>query len=80
TNTAIAKIKLGDVLVRRGRLNDAKEHLRAGYEVLAAQATPGSRWLRTARERLAEIYAEEGDAARASRFRTELAAESPSGD
>ncbi|MGD2068493.1 MAG: serine/threonine-protein kinase [Gemmatimonadota bacterium] len=71
-STGIARIKLGRVLMLRGRPADAEEHLRAGYDIVAAQAEPSVSWIRAARSDLVEVYEALGRPDQADRFRREL--------
>nr|MBA2244108.1 serine/threonine protein kinase [Gemmatimonadota bacterium] len=73
-HTAIARIKLGRVLVRQGRHREAEGHLLAGHNTLAAQAKPSVNWLRKAREDLVMVYQALGESQKAAQFQGELAA------
>lgn len=54
SNTGIARLKLGRVLLRRGKHADAERELLAGLSVLEKQMEPTSPWLQTGRKDLAE--------------------------
>ncbi len=53
---AIAEIKLGRVLVRQTRYQEAEEHTLAGFQALTKQANSSVTWLQSARQDLAAIY------------------------
>jgi serine/threonine-protein kinase len=72
-DTGIARIKLGRVLFRQGRLREGEVELRAGYEIVRAQAAPTVSWLRGARTDLTSIYDSLGQTDEAERFRREQA-------
>ena len=72
-NTGIARIKLGRTLRLAGRLKDAEIESRAGYDVLAAQASPSISFLRAARDDLLLIYEATGEPEKAQRLREEIA-------
>jgi tetratricopeptide (TPR) repeat protein len=73
----VARVRLGRVLLRQGRWEDARSESLAGYELLKKQAKPPPRWLHDAREDLAaELRALHLDL-EAARFETELAVDSP---
>jgi eukaryotic-like serine/threonine-protein kinase len=74
SNTGIARIKLGRVIRLRQRWPEAIEELRAGLEILGAQADPGSRFMQMARRDLAQIYELIGNAAEAERWSRDHAA------
>jgi serine/threonine-protein kinase len=76
-NTAIAQIKLGRALVRQKRYQEAEEHTLAGYAILTKQASPSLDFLQGARADLVRIYDALGPREKATRFRTELAANEP---
>src|SRR5690606_4698049 len=76
-NTAIARVKLGRVLARRGQRAEAEVESRAGYEIIKAQADPSSNWLRFVRGDLVEAYEALGRPEEAARFRAELVATAP---
>ena len=71
--TGVARLKLGRLLLLRGRPDQARDELLAGYEVLEAQANPSSDWLKGAAKNLAEAYEALGDSASASHYRDVLA-------
>jgi len=56
-DVAFARIKRGRLLLETGRFCDAAAQLRAGLDVLEAQANPAMSWIRTAREALAAAEA-----------------------
>jgi serine/threonine-protein kinase len=68
-NTGIGRIKLGRLLLRQARLEEAERESRAGYEILAGQASPSVSWLQNARADLVSIYEQLGRPAEAARFR-----------
>ena len=72
-DTGIARIKLGRVLFRQGRLPEAEGELRAGYEIVRAVSAPTVSWLRGARQDLATLYDEMGQPDEARHFRREQA-------
>ena len=72
-NTGIARIKLGRLLVRSGRTDEAEGHLLAGETILARQGNPSLSWLREAYVALVAVYEAAGDTERAARYRTALA-------
>lgn len=55
-NEAITRIKLGRVLLRQNRFQEAESESLSGYRILSQQATPSLAYLRSAREDLAAIY------------------------
>ncbi len=73
-NTGIARIKLGRTLRLAGRYAEAERESLAGYEVLAAQASPSISFLRAARDDLVMIYEATAQPEKASRYRAEIAA------
>ena len=73
-NTGIARIKLGRTLRLAGRYADAEIESLAGYEILAAQASPSISFLRAARDDLVLIYEATGQTEKAAGFRQEIAA------
>jgi serine/threonine-protein kinase len=72
-NTGIARIKLGRVLLRQGKVAEAAAQSLAGYEILVKQANPAISFLRAARLDLVAAYDSLGRPERAARFRAELA-------
>jgi len=70
-NLAIDRIKLGRVLLRQGRYQEAERESRAGYDVLAGQANPLVSWLRSARTDLIALYEALGRPDEAARFKRE---------
>ena len=73
-NTGIAQIKLGRVLLKEGRFQEAEEHTHAGYDNLTRQANPGISFLQAARKDLAAEYQALGQLQLAQRYRLELTA------
>ena len=76
-STAIARARLGHVLVLEKQYTEAEEHLLAGYEVLTKQPGPQASRLQTARTDLATVYEALNRPDQASKFRAELAANAP---
>jgi serine/threonine-protein kinase len=72
-NTAIARIRLGRVLLRQKRWREAAAESRAGYDLLVQQAKAPVSWLQGARQDLATAYEELGDTEQSRRFRQEHA-------
>ena len=68
-DVAIARIKLGQLLARGERHQEALAELTAGLEVLAAQASPSMSWIEFARDEIAAVYEDLGDPDRAAEFR-----------
>ena len=52
-NTGVARIKLGEVLLADGRLDDARRESLAGYGIVAKQPGTGDTWLQMARKDVA---------------------------
>ncbi|HXB25073.1 MAG TPA: serine/threonine-protein kinase [Gemmatimonadaceae bacterium] len=52
-NTGVARIKLGEVLLADGRLDDARRESLAGYGIVAKQPGTGNTWLLTAQKDVA---------------------------
>lgn len=73
-DTGIARIKLGRVLARQGRLVEAEREVRAGYDIVSARSEPTVSWLRGARTELTTIYEALGRPDDARFFRDEQAA------
>jgi eukaryotic-like serine/threonine-protein kinase len=76
-NTGIAQIKLGRVLAREKRYQEALGYSLAGYQTVAKQASPSLEYLQAAREDLAKIYDALGQPEQAAKFRAELEANRP---
>jgi serine/threonine-protein kinase len=72
-NTGIARIKLGRVLLREKRFEEAEKEVRGGYEILRTQASPSITYMRNARQDLSAIYAALHRDAEKKRFERELA-------
>src|SRR5580700_875134 len=72
-NIAIARVRLGNVLLREKRYTTAETETRAGYELLLQQSTPPSHWVQVARTDLLAEYDAMNDAEKAAKIRTELA-------
>jgi serine/threonine-protein kinase len=73
-NTGIAQIKLGRVLLRERRFNEAQEQTHAGYDNLTRQTNPGTSFLQAARTDLTADYDALGQPQLAQHYRMELAA------
>lgn len=73
-STGIVQIKLGRVLLREGRYQDAEAHSSAGYGILAKQTSPSMRFRRFACEDLAAEYEALHQPEKAKQFQAELAA------
>lgn len=56
-STGIGRIRLGRCLLRQERAAEAEPQTRAGFEIVAAQATPWVSWPRSARADLAALRA-----------------------
>jgi eukaryotic-like serine/threonine-protein kinase len=67
-NIGIARIKLGRVLLREGKVEEAEQQSLAGYEILAKQTNPTVSWLRSARNDLIEAYSRLHQPEKATRF------------
>ena len=65
----ITRIRLGSVLRGERRYKDAEGESHGGYEILMKQTSPTVKWLKTAREDLAEDYAALGLPGEAAKFR-----------
>lgn len=72
-NTAIARIKLGRVLMREHKYREAEDHLMAGYKVLTKQARPSLVWILWVREDLADLCDALDQPGKANGFRVEVA-------
>ncbi len=72
-NTGVARIKLGRALVRQGRYREGETELTVGLAVVAPQSSPGSQWLRMAREELVTAYTALKQPADAEKYRAALA-------
>ncbi len=72
-NTGIGRIKLGRTLIRDGRFREGAAESRAGYDIVARQASPGVSFLRAARRDLVVAYDSLGERELAARFRAEIA-------
>jgi serine/threonine protein kinase/tetratricopeptide (TPR) repeat protein len=73
-NTGIAQIKLGRVLLRERRFDEAEQRTHAGYDNLSRQTNPGTSFLQAARTDLTAEYDALGQPQLAQRYRIELAA------
>jgi serine/threonine-protein kinase len=78
TNTAIARIKLGRVLLREDRYREAEVETLAGYQILGKQASPSVSWMKNARKDLAEIYTALREPEKAREFRDPEPSKAPS--
>jgi eukaryotic-like serine/threonine-protein kinase len=75
-NTGIARIKLGQSILRQGRFAEAEPESRAGYEILKNKMDPKVSWLVNARKNLIEEYDALHKPEEAAKFRAEQAAAS----
>jgi eukaryotic-like serine/threonine-protein kinase len=75
-NTGIAHIKLGRALLRQARFAEAAVESRAGYDVLAKQASSGMSFLQNARKDLVTEFDSLKQPVRGAPFRAEFVAES----
>jgi serine/threonine-protein kinase len=75
-NTGIARVKLGQTLLRQGRYAEAETESRAGYEILTKKMDPKVSWLINARKNLTEEYEALHKPEEAAKFRTEQSAAS----
>jgi eukaryotic-like serine/threonine-protein kinase len=75
-NTGIARIKLGQSILRQGRFAEAEPESRAGYEILKNKMDPKVSWLVNARKNLIEEYDALHKPDEAAKFRAEQAAAS----
>ncbi|MBZ5552782.1 MAG: serine/threonine-protein kinase [Acidobacteriia bacterium] len=73
-NVGIGRVRLGHVLVLEHRYSEAEGESRAGYEILMKQSSSPAKWLRMAREDLAEEYGALKQPEKAREFSTELTA------
>jgi len=73
-NTGIARIKLGQAILRQGRYAEAEPESRAGYEILAKKMDPKVSWLVNARKNLIEEYDALHNPEEAAKFRAEQSA------
>ena len=74
TNTGIAHVKLGRVLLRERRFAEAQVETQAGYDVLVKQASASLSFLISARKDLVAEFDTLGQPEKAARYRAELAA------
>jgi serine/threonine-protein kinase len=72
SNTGIARIKLGRVLLRQQRYAEAVQESLAGYEILVPQMDAGVSYLRAARTDLVAAYTSLGQAEMGVRYQAEL--------
>jgi serine/threonine-protein kinase len=72
-NTGIARVKLGRALLGQRRHAEAEQESRAGYTILAGQASPPAVWLQRARADLVAEYEALGRPDAAARIRAEVA-------
>ena len=54
-NSAVARLRLGRILLREGRLKDAEAESLEGYKYFAAKGSPSDSYLLAARKDLAQI-------------------------
>ena len=69
SNIGIVKTKLGRALLRQKKYREAEAECRAGYEILAKQATPALNFIKNARADLVVAYTALGQPAEAARYR-----------
>lgn len=69
SNIGIVKTKLGRALLRQGKYREAAAECRAGYEILAQQATPALNFITNARADLVLAYTALGEPGEAAKFR-----------
>ncbi len=74
TNTGIAHMKLGHVLLRERRFAEAQVETQIGYDVLVKQTSPTLSFLRSARKDLVAEFDTLGKPQMAAKYRAELAA------
>ncbi len=74
TNTGIAHMKLGHVLLRERRFAEAQAETQTGYDILVKQTSPTLSFLRSARKDLVAELDTLGKPDLAARYRAELAA------
>ena len=74
TNTGIARIKLGHVLLRERRFAEAQVETQAGYDILVSQTSASLSFLISARKDLVTEFDTLGQPEKAARYRAELAA------
>jgi tetratricopeptide (TPR) repeat protein len=67
-NTGIVQIKLGRVLAREKRYQEALGYSLAGYQTVAKQGSPSLEYLQAAREDLGKIYDAFGQPEQAAKF------------
>ncbi|MFY9561370.1 MAG: tetratricopeptide repeat protein [Terriglobales bacterium] len=73
-NVGIAHVRLGRAFLRDRRYAEAEAESRTGYDILSKQSNPPQIWLQKARTDLSEVYDALHQPEKASKFRTELAA------
>src|SRR6185312_16660856 len=73
-NTAVARLRLGRVLLLEKRYREAEPELLAGYESLAKQTSASASSLKSARSDLVALYDALHQPEKATKFRTALAA------
>jgi serine/threonine-protein kinase len=69
----IARAKLGRALLRQRRFAEAERESSAGLQILLAQTSPATSWVRNTRTDLAALYDSLGQPARAATIRVALA-------
>jgi serine/threonine-protein kinase len=74
TNTGIAHVKLGHLLLKERRFADAQVETQTGYDVLVKQTSPSLSFLKSARKDLTAEFDTLGKPMLAARYRAELAA------
>jgi serine/threonine protein kinase/tetratricopeptide (TPR) repeat protein len=74
TNTGIARVKLGHVLLRERRFAEAQAETQAGYDVLVKQTSASLVFLKSARKDLVAEFDTLGKPEMAAKYRAELAA------
>ena len=74
TNTGIARVKLGHVLLKERRFAEAQAETQAGYDILVKQTSGSLSFLKSARKDLVAEFDTLGKPDIAARYRAELAA------
>ena len=74
TNTGIAHMKLGHLLMKERRFAEAQVETQMGYDILVKQTSPGLTFLKGARKDLIAEWDTLGKPENAARYRAELAA------
>jgi eukaryotic-like serine/threonine-protein kinase len=74
TNTGIAHMKLGHVLMKERRFPEAQAETQTGYDILVKQASSGLTFLKSARKDLVAEFDTLGKPEMANKYRAELVA------